>query len=482
MHSKVVAFLKSSKLLKAAVTLFVLQGLFLSIVIPYKAPSDEEYHFRFTQYYAHRSILAGPVIADQTDNFDLGDIQRPPGYLYHYLSSFVLRAVEVFTASTAAQVIVLRFINVGMGALTLLMVIRLLRRLDGRGVTVNLTVAWLACTTMFVWLFAGLNYDNLAIVWFFVLLHLALSLYEKLNVNQILLMIATTLALMITKETFLPVILIIYLLLAFGLLRKKGFVKLWRQLIQSVQASWKQPKSRLALVGLSILVVVMFGLVGERYGQNYLTYQRTTPACNKVHTEAECMQHGIYRRNTGQRREYAIYLQNGGKPDMNFAEFAVKWTRLIFERTYSYRGMNTVRPTNEAQITALVTAPVVFGLAIAGWRKRRYSTVEKALAILTVAYSVLVFMYNYNIYHYYGYPFAIQGRYLLPVLPFIYYFLITGLLSAYGHFAERGKRILVTLLVVLGVLNILLHSPITLYIERGEMLRRPITISRSTIA
>lgn len=482
MHSKVAAFLKSPKLLRAAIVLFVLQGVFLSIVIPYKAPSDEEYHFRFTQYYAHRSILAGPVIAHQTDNFDLGDIQRPPGYLYHYLSSFVLRIVEAFTSSTNVQVMVLRFINVGMGALILLMVIRLLRRLGARGLTINLTVAWLACTTMFVWLFAGLNYDNLAIVWFFVLLHLALSLYEKLNIKQVLLMIAVTLALMITKETFLPVILIIYLLFAFGVLRKIGFMKLWRQILQSIQSNWKRPKTRLALAGLSILVVVMFGLVGERYGQNYLTYQRTTPACNKVHTEDECMQHGIYRRNTGQRREYVVYLQNGGKPDMSFSEFAVKWVDLIYERTYAYRGMNTIRPTNEAQVTALVTAPVVFGLAILGWRKRRYSATEKALAILAVSYSVLVYMYNYNIYRYYGYPFAIQGRYLLPVLPLIYYFLITGMLATYSQFTERGKKVVLTILVILGVLNIVLHSPMTLYIERGEMLRRPVTIARSTVA
>ncbi len=470
---KLTNVLKSPRLLTAAIVLFALQGIFFSFAIPYKSPSDEEFHFRLTQYYAQRSVLAGPVITEQTDNFDLGDIQRPPGYLYHYLSSFLLKVIQPFIRGVDGQVIALRLVNVGLGVLTIILAVRLLRRLGARGVTINLVVAWLAITTMFVWLFAALNYDNLAIVLFFVMLHTLLSLYQKVHITPLLLSLIISFALMLTKETFLPVIFICYVLVLIGLIRKSSLNSLWKSLCKSVTASWKDASQKKILLLLTVFVVLAAGMFFERYGQNYLRYQKTTPACSQVHSEDECMQNSIYRRNKGQRQEYVVYRQNGGKPSMNIGQFTVKWWRLIYERTYFFRGMATTNPTWQARIVAEVTAPVLLVIAGIGMRKRRYSPPEKALAIVTVSYVILVFLYNLNTYLYYGYPFAIQGRYLLPVLPLFYYFVVSAMLTTYQKSSLSYRRAILSVLTVLVIANLLFHLPLMIYRQKGDLLRRP---------
>ena len=228
-----------------------------------------------------------------------------------------------------------------------------------------------------------------------------------------------------------------------------------------------------AIAARQRVVLVAGGLFIERYGQNYVQYHKTTPACNQVHSEAECMQNSIYRRNTGQRKEYLAYLQNGGKPDMNFGAFTVKWWRLIYERTYFFRGMATTNPTWQARIVASITAPILLLLALFGWRKAQLNKVEKAFAILAGIYAVLVFFYNYNAYRYYGYPFAIQGRYLLPILPFFYYLVLRGMLATYQMLKVRWRNALLVVLAALLIANILFHLPLMIYRHKGDLLNYP---------
>ena len=279
MYQKFKVILSSPWLLRASIGLFVLQAVFLSFAVPYKSPSDEEYHFRLTDIYSQRSVLAGPVITDQTDNFNLGDIQRTPGYLYHYLMSFILRSIKPVFKTVESQVLVLRLVNVALGVWAILLFVHLLKRIRARGMVVNLTVAWLAMTTMFTWVFAALSYDNLAFVLFFGLLHVLLSLYQKTRFLSTLHALALSFALMLTKETFLPVIFLCYVLLAVGLLRRQSLPKLRDTLVRSLTADWQKSAGRKLVVLASLLVLVTGGLFVERYGQNYIRYHKTTPAC-----------------------------------------------------------------------------------------------------------------------------------------------------------------------------------------------------------
>lgn len=477
MIEKLKQFIQSKNFLYVLLALFVGQAVFFAAAINYKVPSDEEFHFTFTEYYANRPILEGPVIADQNSNFILGDVQRLPSYMYHYLSSFYLRAVTVFSKNIEFQVFSLRLLNVAIGVLCLLVLVRLLRRIGTSQLSINLVIAGLISTGMFVWVFAGITYDNLAMLLFLLLLHQLIGLQRKLQIVPLLLSASTALFLFVVKETYLPVVLLCFLLLFGWHLKQVGFKKLWTNLWKSTVKSWKATSTRRALVGAIVLFVLTFGLFAERYIQNYVVYGKTTPTCNQVHSESECMQSSIYRRNTGQKKEFEAAKNAGDGQLAPFGDFTRKWGILIYERTFFYRGHQTIKANDSSRRVASVTAVFVVIILFAGvWlgREKRSDVLHKALGIITVGYILLVFFYNLNTYHYYGYPFAIQGRYLLPVLPFVYLAIVTCWQRVYRGLDRAYRPVYMIISVVLILVNLFVHAPLGIYQRGHDILDEPV--------
>ena len=477
MIEKLKQFIKSKNFLYVLLALFVGQAVFFAAAINYKVPSDEEFHFTFTQYYANRPILEGPVIADQNSNFILGDVQRLPSYMYHYVSSFYLRAVTVFSKNIEVQVFSLRLLNVAIGLLCLLVLVRLLRRIGTSQLSINLVTAGLISTGMFVWVFAGITYDNLAMLLFLLLLHQLIGLQKKLQIIPLLLSASTALFLFVVKETYLPVVLLCFLLLFGWHLKQSGFKKLWKDLWKSTLKAWKSASTRRALVGVAILFLTTFGLFAERYIQNYVIYGKTTPSCNQVHSESECMQSSIYRRNTGQKKEFEAAKKAGDGQLESFGDYTRKWGILVYERTFFYRGHQTIKANDPARRVAGITTLFVAIIMSAGiWlgRGKRSDVLHKALGIITVGYILLVFFYNLNTYHYYGYPFAIQGRYLLPVLPFVYLAIVTCWQRVYRGLDRAYRPIYMVVTIGLIIINLFVHAPFGVYQRGHDILDEPV--------
>ena len=225
MIQRIKNIIKSKKFLYFFIALFAAQALFYAAAINYKVPSDEEYHYTFINYYAQQPITSSPIIADQNELFNLGDIQRTPSYAFHYVSSFYLRLVQVFTSNVETQVFMLRLVNVAFGVIALLLLVRLAKKIGIADVTTNLTIAWLSMTGMFIWVFAGISYDNLAIVLFFLLLLQLTAMQDRIRVKVLVFSILTGIALVLVKETYLPVVIIGFILLFGYRLAKDGFIK-----------------------------------------------------------------------------------------------------------------------------------------------------------------------------------------------------------------------------------------------------------------
>ena len=481
MIEKLKQCIKSKNFLYVLLALFVGQAVFFAAAINYKVPSDEEFHFTFTEYYANRPILEGPVIADQNSNFILGDVQRLPSYMYHYLSSFYLRAVTVFSKNMEVQIFSLRLLNVVIGVLCLLVLVRLLRRIGTSQLSINLVMAGLISTGMFVWVFAGITYDNLAMLLFLLLLHQLVGLQKKLQIIPLLLSASTALFLFVVKETYLPVALLCFLLLFGWHLKQAGFKKLFINLWKSTVKTWKITSTRRALIGFIVVFVLTFGLFAERYIQNYVVYGKTTPSCNQVHSESECMQSSIYRRNTGQKKEFEAAKRAGSGQLKTFGVFARQWCFLIYERTFFYRGHQTIKATDPARRVAGVTTVFVAIIIAAGiWlgREKRSSALHRALGIITVGYILLVFFYNLNTYHFYGYPFAIQGRYLLPILPFVYLAIVTCWQRSYWGLDTAFRPIFMVVTIGLILVNLYVHAPIGVYQRGHDILDEPVVSMR----
>jgi len=467
-------YIKSKKFLYLIIAFFAAQSIFFAAAINYKVPSDEEYHYSFINYYAQKSIAAGPIISDQNELFNLGDIQRTPSYLFHYLMSFYLRIVQVFTTAVDTHVFMLRLLNISFGVIALFLLVRLARKIGVSQLTINLTIAWLSMTGMFIWVFAGISYDNLAIALFFLFLLQLVKLYESIHAQQFVQTIAAGVALVLVKETYLPVVLLGCIgLLCYQVVRL-GVKNVIHALAESTRATWQSSRKPVFIL-ICVLTVIISGLFIERYAVNLARYNKFNPTCDQVHTVDECMQQGIYRRNTGQKKEFEQRKKIENVQLDSLPVFSAKWAGYIYQRTYFYRGMQSIPANQKASRLALVTALFVgLLLAYGAMHVRALRPAQIGLVMLTIMYLLMVLLYNFNTYRFYGYPFAIQGRYILPVLPFIYMAIIGSAKLLYRRLRGNMKFVFIMILVVLVGNNIVVHSPILIYMDGRTILDQPV--------
>src|SRR5689334_5767571 len=120
MGEKINQLLSSKKLIKFLVILFVLQGLWFAVTISHSIPPDERYHYLLSDYYSKQPIQSGPVIQHQPQELlELGDVQRTPSYLYHFVLGKFLKLKHVFIRGVNSDIVVLRIVNLMLSVLAL---------------------------------------------------------------------------------------------------------------------------------------------------------------------------------------------------------------------------------------------------------------------------------------------------------------------------------------------------------------------------
>jgi hypothetical protein len=327
---------------------------------------------------------------------------------------------------------------------------------------------------MFMWVFAGISYDNLALTIFFLFLIQLVNLKEHLKVQALIHAMLPGVILVLVKETYLPVVMLGFLLLFGYRIGSTGIKNNLNELSGSLRDTWRS-KNRPLFIVLCILTIIASGLFVERYAVNYARYKKFTPTCDQVHTVDECMQQGIYRRNTGQKREFEQRKTEQEVRLDNLPVFSVKWLNYVYQRTYFYRGMQSIPVTPQASQTALITAVLASVLLLFGLvHFRERNPAQIGIGIITIVYCLIVLLYNFNTYRFYGYPFAIQGRYLLPVLPFIYMAVIGSARMLYRKLGNTMKLVFVVTLILIIGNNIMVHSPLIIYLNGRSLLDVPV--------
>lgn len=119
MPTTIVVFLVIGAFLSVAVHMPVVDGMGN---VPYAgtiAP-DEGRHIANILFYAGRSWTAGPIITDAAPQLlTMGEIERFPSYFYYYLMSFPVKPLVNLEAPYTVIVVMLRAVNVVLGALGL---------------------------------------------------------------------------------------------------------------------------------------------------------------------------------------------------------------------------------------------------------------------------------------------------------------------------------------------------------------------------
>jgi hypothetical protein len=421
--------LSSDKFFVFTVILLIIQAAWIALSAQYPLAFDENFHFGIIKLYAEQW---GPFLAHMPDTGAYGALTRDPSYLYHYLVSFPYRLIALLTHNEVHQIITLRFLNIALFAAGLVAFRHLLLKLGITRRLTNFSLLMLIVVPVVPFLAAHINYDNLLFLLIPITISLAVTCGRALRqggslpVVPFLALVILSLLTTLVKYVFLPILLAIglYLIIVF-----------WRQpekkrLLECFFQAFARLRP-LIQIGLVVGLVISGSLFVERDVVNVIKYHNIAPPCSKVRSIDYCEQYGPWARNhflTQQRKSRVI-----ADPDPNPFSFGEEWAhdllyRLYFAINYDY---STKPPL-------LVPYRVAFGVGLFGilflcfWIRRilrRYKDLILPLAA-TVLYAAALFYTNYSDYLKYGERVAINGRYFIPLLPFI--FVVIGL--AYRNF------------------------------------------------
>lgn len=443
--------LASQKSFQAIVALFVGQAGWIAGSSHYPMAFDEDFHLGVIRLYAHHW---SPFWGSDPGAAVYGAVSRDPSYLYHWLMAWPYRLISLFTDNQVAQVIFLRFINIALFAVGLIIIRRLLRRIGASEAITNLSLLLFVLVPVVPFLAAQINYDNLFIPALGLCLLLTMDFVAGLKksgfgLSRFLLLVSGCLLTSLIKYAFLPVLLIIALYVAWKTLavypRLKG-------LGHALTLDWRGLKPKLA-VGLALLTLLSAGLFAERYGLNFIRYHTPLPDCAQVLDVKRCRAYGPWVR------DYDLAAARESLPSTSISRLdgPLSYTQhewlygMWFRLFFSLDG-----PTGQFQTRGPLLLPGVGAIVLAGvgavslvavgrrfWRRYDLRTISLLTAV-SLTYLVALWLTEYQAYIHTGKPVAINGRYLLPILPFS---IVVGALAT-NQLTQRLPRLQAGLAVI----------------------------------
>jgi hypothetical protein len=420
---RIVSFLGSSKFFWIIVGLFAAQSVWIALSARYPQAFDEQFHFGIINIYSYH---LSPFLNSQPPGADqFGAITRDPSYVYHYLMSFPLRLVRLFTDSLTTQIISLRLINVALLGSSLFVFRKLFRLVKSSEALTNSILFCFVLTPVVPLLASQINYDNLMVpltalaVYWTAKFSLQTRDTKQWHWRTLARIVGLCLVASLVKYAFLPVFfaLVIWLLVDWRRVRRLDP----RAPRITLPTSGRQ---YLVLAGYALFIVIAGSLFVQRYGVNLVRYHTPIPECNQVLSVQACQAYGPWARN------YQFAQQTVHLPVDQIATYPFVWLyhsmgELIFTISSNFNDSGTIDYHVGTQLIIIeVLAWSVLGLgtaAVAYYARRLWQ--DRTLRL----FGLVIFVYvaalggqNYLDYIHLGYPVAIHGRYLLPILPLVY--------------------------------------------------------------
>ena len=421
---RLIMFLGSSRFFWLILAFFVLQSAWIALSGRYPMAFDEDYHLGIIRLYADH---LSPFWSSQPAGADtFGAVFRDPSYVYHWLMSFPYRFLDLFTDNQTTIVLWLRALNIAMLAGGLVVYRRLLLKTGAARAIVNGVLLLFILIPVVPLLAAQINYDNLFIPLLGLLLLLVVNfdkeLIDKKRSDPYLLTGIAVLCLLgsLIKYAFLPIFLSLVIFLA---------VRHW-QTFGSFQAIWKAKLASLRRIGpgitvlLSVAILIPAALFVERYGVNFVRYHTPVPDCSQVLSVEACSQYGPWIR------DHDLELRKPVTAPSSPVTFAGDWLYGMWLRLFfSVDGPGTYFQTRGPLVLpalsaiAFAASGLLLSVVYAARLFRKYRAPVLAL-LLTVSgvYIGILWLDGYQTFQRTGIAVAINGRYLLPVLPFLMLF------------------------------------------------------------
>jgi len=423
----------------AIIALFVVQAGWIALSFRYPMIYDEGFHVDATRLFSQQLT---PWLSSQPERLDTyGVLSNGGATLFHYLTSFLLRAVNVFTQNSAIEVITLRMAGVFMAAVGLYIYTKLFEFVGIPRHHANLAVLVFILLPIVPFVAATVNYDNMLFPLTGLFLYLGVRIIKSSKVTPHLLLWILTVGLLtsLVKFTFMPVFAVGILYIAWSqihLIRVRG--NEYGRIIEL-------KKRPILLSGTALLISTLLFL--SVYGVNIYRYGSLQPSCDQVLTEARCSNsYLVTRRNNAINTVDTRSLVQMPEYFSLWATQMINWTNMT-GTLQSGEGLITKDPLPILYATVYFGSLV--GLVLVG--RSTGILVGKEYMFLyavTVGLTFAVFLQNYGTYLEVRYPYAIQPRYLLTVIPVI---LVACIYSANQLLANR-VAIKIVVLFGLGLL------------------------------
>ncbi|HVV26019.1 MAG TPA: hypothetical protein VHC21_03230 [Candidatus Saccharimonadales bacterium] len=419
--SSIRALLGSRRFFAVLVAVFVLEAAWLALSGRYPMAFDEDFHLGIIRLYAHH---LSPFWSGQPANADAyGAVARDPSYLYQYLMSFPYRLVMLFTQSQTVIVMVLRGLNVALFAASLPLYRRLLLKTGASRALTQSCLALFVLIPIAPLLAAQINYDNLLLpltalsLLLTVQISQELSQTQRLNVKRLLGLISLGLLTTLVKYAFLPVLLAVVVYLA---ARCWQVYPSWRKFWLSLGFGFTLMARRTRWL-LLVMAVLSTALFAQRYGVNVVRYHTPIPDCSQVLSVQQCEAYGPWRRdhNTELHKN-----PNATKSPLVYAAdwFYGMWLRTFFAVDGPHTNFQTRGPFVIPSMAAIGFTGVGLLAALAYSRRifKKYNRpVLWLFAGTIISYAGLLWLDGYHSFLQIGVANAINGRYLLPILPLL---------------------------------------------------------------
>lgn len=415
---------------------FGLRLIYFAVNISPLVPPDEVTHFGLSRIFS--KVFLFPVNSPET--YEYGLVTNIP-WLYYWLMGKLL-PLNLFGIS---DLLYLRLINIPLAFGTVYYAWRLLRLLTDDPYAQLLLVVAMTNTLMFTFLSASVSYDNLTNLLAAMAIYYLFAFFRDCSAHLLAASIVCQMAGCLAKVSFLPLVLILNLLLLIHVLRK----------LPELRSALPEQLRRAGWRSLPVLLVILLGLAFnvQLYGGNYLKYKKLNPEMTDVLPLEIAMQNRLAARgyiyksfmagripygqalemaaginHPGDRRD-TIYLvksylrfKQSGAELMSPVEYIIPWGERMLASVYGIMGH--IAMLNQGLTIWPIIALIIFSFiaTIIRWISGDITETTGFLTIIFIFYTLfLLYYFNYRAYSKTAnFDFALQGRYIFPVIGVIY--------------------------------------------------------------
>jgi len=393
-------------------------------------------------------------------------------YFYYWVNGIVVKIYHLVTPDsglfstdlqkaglilTREDIFLLRIVSVIISTGTIYYLYKLTAVLSGNKFAGILASFFAANTLMFVYVSGGISFDN------FLGLCSVVAIYYLVNVlkgedyvkNTSLLGIWLGLGALTKNEGALFAFILFLIWLIYSFIRRK-----------SLKFQFGRPN-----IVFILLLVVTSGLFLKLYGGNLIKYHRPIPKCQMIKPAENCTRF----TNRASERQVVDYSQLWMDRNVTYGPFEYALDFWIYNEINGIWGIVSTNTYAPRFLTALHGCLIVVaGLCMARYWKKD-DLAASALIMITICYAGYLFFFNYSNELKMGFRhYAVQGRYLFPVLSAFYALMVTYLLKVRPLILSRAVISLALILYFGGGLGIFIFRYADVFITWRILLERGI--------